>query len=257
MSAIRIALGIVLLSLASPSVANETSISNGCIECHRDSTFFAQYPKLHEYYQQWITSPHQEAGVTSDNCHGGDPSAKSIEQAHAGVLHMSNKQSALHYQRQLETCGQCHREKRRLFVQSKHYQALAAERTAPTCSICHPAMSRRPELRTIVLNACRTCHVEGNVDGLPLIADDAERIFNQLNIASGLLGWTRIHFESQGWPNGSKDRVEQLEAQYLSIVDQVHRFDLQQTSDEAVDILATLGEIFEEARRARDRQNAN
>ena len=51
--------------------------------------------------------------------------------------------------------------------------------------------------------------------------------------------------------------MEQLEAQYLSIVDQVHRFDLQQTSDEAVDILATLGEIFEEARRARDRQNAN
>jgi hypothetical protein len=170
---------------------------------------------------------------------------------------MSDQHSTLHYQRQLETCGQCHREKRQQFVQSKHYEALAAERTAPTCSTCHPAMSRRPELRSIVLHACRTCHAEGNADGLPLIADDAERIFNQLNIASGLLGWTRIHFELQDWPDGSKDRVEQLEAQYQSMVDQVHQFHLQKTSEEAVEILATLRGIFEDARRARDRQDLN
>ena len=257
MPAIPIALGIVFLSLTPLSAAAEASSGNSCIDCHRDAAFFAQYPKLHDYFQQWTASPHKEAGVTCDDCHGGEPSSDSLKEAHAGVLHMNDRQSTLHYLQQPDTCGQCHREKRRQFVQSKHYRALATERTAPTCSTCHPAMSRRPELRNIVLNACRSCHVEGNDEGLPLIADEAERIFHQLNMAGGLLGWTRIHFESQDWPNGSDDRVLQLEAQYQSIVDQVHHFDLQQTADEAVQILGELSEIFEQARRAGDQQEAD
>lgn len=255
MPAYRIPFGLVLLSLAPLPLASEASADNSCINCHKNPAYFAQYPKLHEYYQQWTASPHKEAGVTCDDCHGGDASAEEIENAHMGVLHMNDRQSALHYQRQPDTCGQCHRDKQRQFVQSKHFTALVAERTAPTCSTCHPAMSRRPELRNIVLNACRTCHAEGNADNLPLIADDAEHIFNQLNIASGLLGWTRIHFESQDWPNGSQDRVENLEARYEAIVDHVHQFDLQQTADEAADILGALREIFEEARSARERQD--
>ncbi len=252
MSTNRIAFGIVFLILAPLMPESLASASNGCIDCHRDSAFFAQYPKLHEYYQQWIASPHQEAGVTCDNCHGGDPSAGTAEAAHFGISHMSDPLSTLHYQKQPETCGQCHGAKKRQFLQSKHYQALSNRRAAPTCSTCHPAMSRRPELREIVLNACRTCHAEDNTDGLPLITEQAQKVFGQLNIAGGLLGWTKLHFQSHDWPKGSRQRVADLQSRYQAIVDRVHQFDLQQTADETVEILGELREIFDEARSAHD-----
>jgi len=225
-----------------------------CDACHRNVDFFAEYPKLHDYYQQWLASPHEQSGVRCDDCHGGTASTMSMKKAHAGVLPMNDRRSTLHYQKQPETCGQCHRDKQRQFVQSKHYAALMDQRAAPTCTTCHPAMSRRPELRNIVLNACRNCHGEGNSENLPLIADKAESVFTQLNIAGGLLGWTRIHYESHGWPGDSKKRVLELDKRYRTIVNRVHQFDLQQTENAAIEILGELREIFSEARRAHEQR---
>lgn len=222
---------------------------NACIDCHRDTDFFAEYPKLHDYYLQWLNSPHEQAGLTCDDCHSGNASATSMRKAHRGVLPMSSKHSSLHVRNQPETCGQCHRDNRRQFVRSGHYAALMGERNAPTCTTCHPAMSSRPELRTIVLNACRNCHAPGNRDDLPLIADQAERAFNQLNIASGLLGWTRIHFESHDWPLDSRDRVAELESRYDQIVTEVHRFNLGETQNATIELLGQLRVIFTEAQR--------
>ena len=117
-------------------------------------------------------------------------------------------------------------------------------------------MSSRPELRKIVLNACRSCHHEGNSDNLPLIADQAEDVFSKLNIAGGLLGWTRIHYESHAWPDGSRRLVQQLESQHGEILNLVHQFDLQQTEAAVTDLLGKLREIFDEARLASE-QPAN
>ncbi|MDH3350735.1 MAG: hypothetical protein OEM51_04250 [Gammaproteobacteria bacterium] len=161
MSQVRFMFGrLLLLSFLAFSV-NTRAAENSCISCHQRSDYFAQYPKLHEYYQQFLASPHKLAGVTCDDCHGGNARAESVELAHVGVLPMNNKNSAVHYQKQPETCGQCHDDKRRQFLKSKHYAALMDQRAAPTCTTCHPAMSRRPELRSIVVNACRNCHGEG------------------------------------------------------------------------------------------------
>lgn len=223
---------------------------NHCISCHQASDFYAQYPKLHEYYQQWLESPHKQSGVTCDDCHGGNSNAKSLDEAHAGMFPMSDKRSTLHYQQQPETCGQCHKDKRAQFTQSKHYAALMEQRAAPTCTTCHPAMSRRPDYRVIVLNACRNCHGAGNSENLPLIADRAESVFSQLNIAGGFLGWTRIHYESHDWPDDSKERVRDLDKRYRTILNQVHQFDLQQTEDSTAEILVELRETFDAARRA-------
>lgn len=241
---------VIAASLLIP--AHAWSATNTCIECHQDSSFYAQYPKLHEYYQQWLASTHRQAGLGCEDCHGGDSSAVSRKKAHAGIYPMNNKSSMLHYKAQPNTCGQCHKDQQQRYLRSKHYAALMDERAAPTCTTCHPAMSRRPELRNIVLDACRTCHNEDNPDKLPLIADQAENVFKQLNIASGMLGWTRIHFESHDWPDDSKERVLQLESHYQTIVDKVHEFDLQQTQDSATAILVELQEIFDAARRAND-----
>jgi len=249
-------LGFVLVSLSLLFSVSTEAAENTCTSCHQDSAFFAQYPKLHEYYQQYLDSPHERAGVTCDICHGGNANADSAQEAHAGVFPMNDRRSSLHYQTQPETCGQCHDDKRQQFVQSKHYAALMDQREAPTCSTCHPAMSRRPELRNIVLNACRNCHNEDNHLGLPLIADQAEDVFSKLNIAGGLLGWTRIHYESHGWPAGSKRVVQVLESKHGHILNLVHQFDLQQTETAIIELLGELTEIFDQARRASE-QPAN
>lgn len=225
---------------------------NECINCHQDPDFYAEYRKLYDYYQEWLGSPHQESGITCNDCHGGDPDARAQEAAHAGVLPMNNRDSLLHYQEQPNTCGQCHRANRNQFLQSKHYSALMGQRAAPTCTTCHPAMSGRPELRIIVLNACRNCHSEGNSNDLPLIADQAERVFQQLNVAGGLLGWTQIHYESIGWPNDSQQRVQVLAENHATIIGQIHLFDLNETESMTGQLIGDLQEMFNAARRAHE-----
>ena len=250
----RIKPGLALIPLFLLFSASAGAGENGCISCHQDAAFFAQYPKLHEYYQQYLVSPHKQAGVTCDHCHGGNANANSAEKAHVGVLPMSDKSSTVHYQKQPDTCGQCHKDKQAQFIQSKHYAALMGQRAAPTCTTCHPAMSQRPELRSIVLHACRNCHSEGNSDNLPLIADQAEDVFGKLNIAGGLLGWTTFHYESHDWPNDSKQHVRDLEKRHREIITRVHQFDLQQTETATIGLLADLRNIFEEARSSQEQQ---
>jgi hypothetical protein len=254
MSCRNSAFAIILIASILPLSAAAELTENSCIECHKDSSFFAQYPKLHEYFQQWLASPHRQAGITCDACHGGNAAAAAMGKAHKGLFPMSDPRSLLHYQNQPETCGQCHRDKKRQFVRSKHFAALMDQRAAPTCTTCHPAMSQRPELRMIVLNACRNCHGEGNSEDLPLITARAEHMFSQLNIVSGLLGWAHIHYESHGWPGNSEQRVASLDKRYNSIVNRVHRFDLQYTEDETASILGELRDIFDEERNAQGKR---
>jgi hypothetical protein len=239
------------MSIATTAVAAE----NECANCHEDPAFFAEYPKLNDYYQQWMGSPHQQSGLSCSACHGGDPDSTSAVTAHVGVLPMNDADSTLHYQKQPDTCGQCHRANRNQFVQSKHFTALMGQRAAPTCTTCHPAMSGRPELRVMVLNACRNCHGEGNSENLPLIADLAEHVFQQLNIAGGLLGWTRIHYESGGWPDDSRERMERLSMRHGIIINQVHRFDLGETEAATAALLGELREMFDAARQAHEQRS--
>jgi hypothetical protein len=255
MSEGRLTLALVLLLLSALYPGSTVAADNSCIACHQNSSFFAQYPKLYEYYQQWLGSPHNQAGLGCDDCHGGDASAASMQAAHVNVLPMGQESSTLHFQAQPDTCGQCHGDNRRQFVRSKHYAALMSDRAAPTCTTCHPAMSRRPELRNIVVNACRNCHGEGNTEDLPLIADKAADVFSKLNIAGGLLGWTRIHYESRDWPNDSEQHVRDLEKRHADIITHVHQFDLQQTETATIGLLADLRNIFEEARDAFEQQS--
>jgi Cytochrome c554 and c-prime len=241
---------VAVVALPSATLGDE----NNCVSCHQDVAFYAQYPKLYEYYQKWLVSPHEQVGVTCDQCHGGDISATSMDKIHAVVLPMNDERSTLYYQKQPDTCGQCHADKREQFVQSKHYAALIEQRAAPTCTTCHAAMSRRPELRSIILNACSTCHAEGNSEGLPLIVDHAKRLFRKLNIVSGQLGWTRAHYKSHDWPDDSEARVRNFEERHGRILNRVHRFDLQQTEVETDKLLGELRDIFDEVRQANEQQ---
>lgn len=246
----RFVCALLALSACSAAAFSVSAADNRCVECHKDPDYFVEYPKLHEYYQQWLGSPHEEAAVTCDNCHGGDPDAEAAALAHAGVLPMNESDSTLHFRNQPETCGQCHRAIRSQFVQSKHFAELSGQRSAPTCTTCHPAMSKRPDFALIVLNACKNCHGPGNSENLPLITDKAENLFHQLNIAEGLMAWTRIHYESQGWPDDSRDRMRELDARHRKILYWVHQFHLEETELATREMLDDLRAVFEDVRRA-------
>lgn len=222
---------------------------NQCIECHANPDYFVENPKLYKYYQLWQGSPHERSAVTCDDCHGGKPEKASMTRAHVGVSPVSDPRSTLHFRNQPKTCGQCHHKVQSQFIRSKHYAELSGQRTAPTCTTCHSAMSHRPEFHLIVLNACRNCHGEGNSENLPLITPQAENLFHQLNILEGLLGWTRIHYETVGWPDASRERMQDLDARHDEILNWVHQFDLQATEAATRELLAELREIFDEARR--------
>jgi hypothetical protein len=224
---------------------------NSCIECHSNQDFYARFPKLYHYYQDWIESPHHHNGVTCDDCHDGNPKADVAQAAHEGIFPVSNRKSSLHFSRQPTTCGACHHDKQAEFEQSKHFRALKTETdAAPTCTTCHPAMNKRPTYHSIVLNACTICHQADNRQGLPEIVDEAENLLRNINVAQGMIGWAGLHFESQGWPGTSRHNMQLLEQRYANIVDQVHRFDLQTSDEETLELLNELKKIFDEERRA-------
>jgi len=240
--------GFILAFISAIQPVSAQSAENGCVSCHQQAGFYAQYSKLYAYYQRYLESPHQLAGVQCNDCHGGNASTNSAQEAHIGVSPMNDKNSTLHYLQQPETCGLCHKEKQAQFIQSKHFAALIEHHAAPTCTTCHPAMLGRPELRSIVLNACRNCHGEGNSDNLPQIADRAEDIFNKINMSAGLLGWTKYYYESNELSNDDQDYVRGLENSYADILNLVHQFDMQKTEDAVIELLKKLNEDFERVR---------
>ena len=247
MSRTRLTIGIFLICLIAAPSASAQSVESGCISCHQQADFYARNPKLYAYYQLYLDSPHQQAGVLCSACHGGNESSHSAQEAHVGVTPMSDDDSTINYQEQPETCGQCHENERAQFIQSKHYAALMERPVAPTCTTCHSAMGGRPELRSIVLNACRNCHGEGNSENLPQIADRAEDVFNKLNMIGGLMGWTKYYYESNELSDSDQAYVRGLEKNYVDVLSLVHRFDIAQTEDAVTDLFDKLREDFERA----------
>lgn len=242
-------IGLILLALSCCLAAFATD--NSCIDCHRNEDFYARFPNLYNYYQDWIVSPHAMNGVGCDDCHGGNAAAAMEDAAHEGMFPVNNQNSTLYFSRQPDTCGACHHEKQVEFEQSKHFRALQDTATAaPTCTTCHPAMNKRPTYQSIVLDACTTCHHPGNRQNLPEIIDEAENLLRHINVLQGMIGWARLHFSSHDWPGDSESEMRSLEDRYADIVDRIHRFDLQESDEEALQLLTELRAIFEAERRS-------
>jgi len=227
--------------------------SDGCETCHSDSGFFVKNRKLHDYYQDWLKSPHATVGLSCSDCHGGDASATSLDAAHAKVRHFNDIDSPLYYKNQPVTCGACHADKAEQFRQSKHYKALVSDTLAPTCTTCHRGMNRRPDFHDIVTDACESCHNEDNPDRV-LVADQAREYLQRLNIAKGYLGWTAFYYESHGWPENTKAEVDAIAQKYNEAVTRVHRFDLEAMDESSNQILVELADMFQKAWQQRQDQ---
>jgi len=224
--------------------------ANSCEACHSDQGLMVKSRKLYDYYQDWLTSPHKQAGVTCDRCHGGDPDSGDKDTAHKGRLPVVNPASTVFFRKQPETCGGCHQEVARQFTQSRHCSMVMGEDTAPSCSTCHRAMNRKPYYRDILRDGCRRCHNTEPRGLRPEVVDQADEILHRLNIARGFLGWTTVHFEREGWPDDSRARVGALRQGYHAALARVHSLELMAADASSVDLLSSLKQIFKEHRTA-------
>ena len=233
-------LTLVTLLVCQPVMAAE----NKCKECHKDPIFRMHNHKLYTYYQDWLTSPHQAAGITCDQCHGGDPASSDMEIAHKGVGSSGNPKSRVFFKNQPDTCGQCHTEVAEQFTKSKHYKSLMIYAAAPNCSTCHRAMNRKPYYHDIVDATCRTCH---NKQMLHDVAEQAEEILRRLNITKGYLGWASLYYSVKKWPGTTKQDLRKINDEYHNILAKGHAFDLTDSDSKSADLLTRLKLIFDEA----------
>lgn len=237
----------LLLSVLLVTVAALPAAANTCETCHSQHKFFSQNKRVYDYYQDWLTSPHREAGITCEQCHGGNPKASDKQKAHMGVQGVSDPNSRVFYQNQPKTCGTCHARVAEQFTHSAHYRALHENVAAPDCSTCHRAMNRKPYFHDIVENACRTCHSTISPDQERPVAELAHEILHRLNISKGYLGWTLVYYESKGWPEQTKQELTTLREKYHDILATGHSFDLQRSEQASVELLAELKIIFRKA----------
>jgi len=229
------------------AIAALPAAANTCETCHSQHKFFGQNKRLYDYYQDWLTSPHRDAGITCEQCHGGNAAASDKQKAHVGVLGVSDPNSRVFYQNQPETCGKCHGRVVEQFTHSAHYKALMDKAAAPNCSTCHRAMNRKPYFHDIVENACRTCHTRiSPAEERPVVLL-AHEILHRLNIAKGYLGWTTVYYESKGWPGESRQELTALREKYHDILATGHSFDLQRSDRASIELLAELKIIFRQA----------
>ena len=194
-----------------------------------------------------MTSPHREAGITCEQCHGGEPGKSVKREAHVGVLGVSDPKSRVFYRNQPETCGKCHAPVVSQFTRSAHYKALHGDVAAPDCSTCHRAMNRKPYFHDIVENACRSCHSDTVSGQQQSVVDQAHEILHRLNIAKGYLGWTTVYYQSKGWPDDTQQKLTSLREKYHDILATGHSFDLPKSDRASIELLTELKLIFRQA----------
>jgi cytochrome b subunit of formate dehydrogenase len=119
---------------ASSPVAKR-NVADTCATCHSNPQFLASHkiPFAHpvELYRQsvhgrLIASGNEKAAVCSD-CHGSH-----------GIFPAQDARSKINHWNLPSTCGQCHSEIAKTYLESVHGQAMkAGVKDAPVCSDCH------------------------------------------------------------------------------------------------------------------------
>ncbi len=150
----------VAAGLAPPAAAQPARPVSRCADCH------ARLPEstgAGHGFAAWRGSPHSLAGVTCEQCHGGDPSATEASAAHRGVYRSSDTASSVYFARIPDTCGRCHASEAGYFRSSMHYARLRSDGRGPNCVTCHGSMATTILTPERVLATCSACHAAGGV----------------------------------------------------------------------------------------------
>ena len=199
----------LLLLVQSAGAAPPQLPNNSCADCHRKLIFTSESQRqfveirikhlesgiscsivCHEdklnkttasTYAMWSVSTHALFEVTCDKCHGGNPSAVSKNDAHAGISKVNLARASTP-----EMCGKCHEAELDEFKSSKHFKKLESseEGPAPACITCHQAHSVRVLTASEIEDFCSNCHnrITGIDPSVPKKAEQALSSVNELQV---------------------------------------------------------------------------
>ena len=121
--------------------------SISCVNCHK--TLGGELTKP---VTEWTGSIHYQNGITCNMCHGGDPTATTMEKA------MSKDHGfigAPHGQAQFDACAKCHATEVSMYAKSVMGKAYLEGKGGPSCAKCHgPHHNVIPEVPQL----CKSCH---------------------------------------------------------------------------------------------------
>lgn len=199
---------------------------NSCVTCH--ATLPAAQQKVHSY-ADWSQSTHARAGVTCEQCHGGNATQDDRAAAHRGMLPSSQTQSPVYFTQLPQTCGACHTAELSAFKESYHYKELQRSGRGPNCVTCHGAMATHVLKSQQMEQTCALCHTKPTAAGQALVT---------LNQAGALLkAWEGRAPHSEG--------LAQARRKYAAIQRKWHAFKM-------ADVLREAQALVQMARQATD-----
>ena len=235
-------LGVLFLPLALaslwPASANRNGAAQGsgpeyknnnCVSCH---SRLLEPLRVGNRYLEWQFSRHREKGASCEKCHGGDPSGKDKQIAHAGMRSASDQRSKLHWKNQPETCGACHQNVASAFVESAHYKLLNGIGLGPSCNTCHAHMATRVIYSPVdTASLCSRCHNSINsLKPSPEIPARAKETMMALQRADYVIRWARLLLDNgRMWNlsiNEEANEFQAAEDMLLEAKVKWHTFDL-------------------------------
>lgn len=144
------------------SPTNRKNMAATCGRCHADRTLVERFripiPEAYQLYQKSVHSRAVAEGLpaaTCNNCHRSHD-----------ILRATNPRSSIYRENIPRTCGQCHREESRKYLESIHGTAMRQGVTdSPVCTDCHGEHRIRaaqdpnsPVSAAQVSKTCASCH---------------------------------------------------------------------------------------------------
>ncbi len=228
-------------------VSTAAAKENACLACH---SRLGQKTTGGMAYLDWKDSVHDQAGVTCDRCHGGNPDKPDRDGAHRGVLGPADPASRVHYSRIPALCGGCHQPQLKEFKQSRHYQVfLSGQGTVrgPTCITCHGSMHTTILAPHNVAETCRRCHnAESGIS--PNVPEEAHATLDLIFYAKNTVKWSQEFVRmarKQGFP------VTKAAAALKNAEEKFHLSEVRWHTFDFHEILTLVDESYESAKKAK------
>lgn len=204
---------------------------NRCITCHE--TLLPSTQRAHDF-AEWRNSVHARKGVTCDQCHGGNPTASDMKQAHQGVIRSTQPTSPLYFNRIADACGKCHTEEAAEYKKSFHAKELSRAGRGPNCTTCHGSMATRILNPQELEQTCSLCH------SLRPVASEALVTLNQAGAALARWKDEAAKAKTRGqWTSDQESALASAEKLYQNVQRKWHSLDMQTVIDQSRQMIAT------------------